>query len=471
METPKDLADRIVKTHHLLAANEFIKGTPLPKQMLFLSDPRPEVLYGGAAGGGKSWSLLAAALMYVHVPGYSAILLRRTIPDLQQPGGLIPMSHEWLSGTDAKWSAVKKIWTFPSGATLTFGHLEQEDDMYRYQGGEYTFIGWDELTQIAEAPYLYLFSRLRQTQAMADAGVPLRVRASANPGGRHHEWVKKRFMEDVDSDRYFIPSTFKENPHLNREDYAKKLANLDPVTRARLEAGDWDITLTGNMFNPSDIRIRPGRHPETARRCRVWDLATGGEKSDWSVGTLMSVHEGQIRIEHVWREKADPGRMEKAMAACAQADGKYVPILIEQERGSAGKNYLAHIKRDVLKGYVVLGQTPTGHKEDRAMLASALSSQGRLEMTESSWNQAAMSELSQFPGGANDDIVDTVAYGCHFLNKKGLGSARASRAAREEDGSTPVQEATPSPRIPRRTPGAPGSQRWGVKTPGWRTIK
>ena len=464
IETHEDLATRIARTVHLVRSNAYIQGEPTPKQWAFLADPHREVLYGGAAGGGKSWSLLAAALMYVHVPGYSAILLRRTIPDLQQPGGLIPMSQDWLSGTDARWSAVKKIWTFPSGATLTFGHLEQDDDMYRYQGGEYTFVGWDELTQIAEIPYTYLFSRNRQSQDMGDSGVPLRVRASANPGGKHHEWVKERFITTSDPDRFFIPSTFRENPHLNIEEYAKTLANLDPVTRARLMNGDWDIALTGNMFSPADIPMRQGRHPDNARRCRVWDLATGGEKSDWTVGTLMSIHEGQIRVEHVWREKADPARMEKAMRTLAQADGKHVPILIEQERGSAGKNYLAHIKRDVLKGFVVVAQTPTGHKEDRAMLASALSSQGRVEMTEASWNQAALSEMSQFPGGAHDDIVDTIAYGAHYLNKRG-------RVTRKSATETAVQESKPAASIPGRSPGAAGTQRWGVRTPGWRTIK
>lgn len=471
-ETPQELADRIARTVHLVRSSPYIPIEPLPKQWAFLSDPHEEVLYGGAAGGGKSVSLLAAALMYVHVPGYSALLLRRTIPDLSQSGGLIPMSQEWLSGTDAKWGAVKKTWTFPSGATLSFGHLENENDMYNYQGGEYTFVGWDELTQMPETPYLYLMSRNRQSQVMADIGVPMRIRASANPGGKYHDWVKQRFITETDPERFFIPSTYKENPHLNREAYAKRLAKLDPVTRARLEAGDWDIAAEGNMFNPLDIKIFQQRHPDGARRCRVWDLATGTDKSDYTVATLLAIYDGQIRVEHVWREKAEPGRMEKMMATIARTDGRHVPILIEQERGSAGKLFLSHLKRDVLKGYTVIAQTPTGHKEDRAMLPSALSSQGRIEMVEAGWNQAALSEMSQFPGGAHDDVVDTLSYGAAFLTRRGVGSARAARAERESKVTEPVQGTPPPATVPgRRSTGAPGSQRWGVRVPDFRRIK
>jgi predicted phage terminase large subunit-like protein len=400
--------------------------------------------------------LLASALMYVTHPGYHAFLLRKTYPDLAKPGGLIPMSHEWLSGTDAHWAEVKKCWTFPSGATLNFGHLSDDRAVYNYQGSAASFWGFDELTQLSDHPYLYLFSRLRQTLELTEAGIPLRMRAATNPGGPGAEWVKERFISGVHPDRLFVPSTHRDNPHLDHEEYAKALAELDPVTRAQLQDGNWDIQAQGNMFSPSDIKVREGRLPDAARRCRVWDLATGNEKSDWTVGTLMAIHEGQIRIEHVWREKAEPGRMEKAMAKMAEIDGRHVPILIEQERGSAGTLYLGHIKRDVLKGYTVVAQTPTGHKEDRAMHASALASQGRIEMTEASWNQAALSEMSQFPGGAHDDIVDTISYGTLFLTRRGAGSGRAGRAAGTEE---PLQKAIVDATLRRRRP---TDTRWGV---------
>lgn len=461
--SPEEFATRLAKTVALVRSSPFIPGEPTTKQWLFLADEHEEVLFGGAAGGGKSYALLAAALMYAHVPNYSAVLIRRSIPDLSQPGGLIPMSHDWLQGTDAHWGAVKKQWTFPSGATLNFGHLEREEDMYKYQGGEYDFVGFDEVTQIPEVPYTYLFSRMRQSLDLVAAGVPLRMRCSANPGGKHHEWVKERFIKTAHADRYFIPSTYKENPHLDQAAYAKTLSKLNPVTRAQLERGDWDIVATGNMFNPMDIPIVAGRHPQDARRCRVWDLATGSETSDWTVGSLIAIHDDQIRVEHVWREKAEPGRMEKAMAKMAELDGRHVPILVEQERGSAGQLYLAHLRRDVLKGYTVIPQIPTGHKEDRAMHASALSSQGRVEMTEASWNQTALSELSQFPGGAHDDIVDTLSYGCLFLTRRGAGSARAGRAAGTEE---PLRAALAERTLRRRRP---TDTRWGL-TSGQRKI-
>lgn len=433
MDSAQDLADRLATTVALVSANPYLQGAePTPKQWAFLSERRREVFYGGAAGGGKSWALMAAALMYVQMPGYSALLLRKNHPQLAQPGGLIPMSMEWLSGTDAKWSEVKKTWFFPSGATISFGHLETEKDKYRYQGGEYSFIGFDELTQIPDTSYTYLLSRLRQTQEMSDNGVPLRVRSAANPGGEFHAWVKDRFIDVRHPDRYFIPSTFKENPHLDRDEYAKTLAELDPVTRAQLESGDWDITLQGNMFNPQDIEIVDKPLPASARRCRAWDLATGTDKSDWTVGALLAYDGETLLVEHVWRQKADPAMMEKMMAALAQRDGKHVPILIEQERGSAGILYLKHLKRDVLpRPLVVVAQTPTGHKVDRAMLPSAMSSQGALKLLKAGWNREFLSELSQFPGGAHDDQVDVLGYAAAHLTA-GKWPSGAKREPREK---------------------------------------
>lgn len=119
-------------------------------------------------------------LQFVTVPGYAALLLRRTYRDLALPGALNQMGHEWLQGTAAKWSGIDNRWTFPSGATLTFGYLDTDADKYRYQSSEFQYVGFDELTQFTEDAYRYLFSRLRKRTGV---NIPIRMRAASNPGG------------------------------------------------------------------------------------------------------------------------------------------------------------------------------------------------------------------------------------------------------------------------------------------------
>jgi hypothetical protein len=110
----------------------------------------PEILFGGAAGPGKSEALLMAALQFVDVPNYAAIIFRRTYTALARPGGLIDRAHEWLGGTAAKWDSQEKTWRFPSGAALCFGYLADSTDRYNYQSSEFQFIGFDELTEFRE---------------------------------------------------------------------------------------------------------------------------------------------------------------------------------------------------------------------------------------------------------------------------------------------------------------------------------
>jgi hypothetical protein len=205
-----------------------------------------EAFYGGAAGGGKSDALLAGALQYVDVPGYAALILRRTFKQLSLPGAIMARSKEWLApfrkSGEVHWNDDDKTWTFPSGATLTFGYLDVADDIYRYQGPEFQYIGFDELTQFSEDQYTYLFSRVRRT---VDIPVPLRVRAAANPGGIGHAWVKRRFpiaqgaTPAQHEGRIFVPAKVDDNPGLDKAEYEKSLANLSPILRAQLLDGDW----------------------------------------------------------------------------------------------------------------------------------------------------------------------------------------------------------------------------------------
>jgi predicted phage terminase large subunit-like protein len=240
---------------------------PWPKQQAFLDLDCKEAFYGGAAGGGKSDALLMAALQYAHVPGYSALILRKDTRRLELSGGLIPRSHEWLAGSGAKWNGNRRMWTFPTTgrpATLSFGYLLDSLDKYRYGSSEYQYIGFDELTEFTEEDYLFLFSRLRKT---VDLNVPLRVRSASNPGNIGHLWVKRRFIGDGamaaerTSDavvywregRAYIPARIGDNPALNEAEYRDSLAHLPPVVRERLMNGDWSVREEG-LIRPEWLR-------------------------------------------------------------------------------------------------------------------------------------------------------------------------------------------------------------------------
>lgn len=223
----------------------YIPHVPTPKQHAFLWLQSREAFFGGAAGGGKSDALLMAALQYVHVPGYAAVIFRRSYTDLSLPGAIMVRAQEWLAGTDARWNDNDKEFTFPSGAKLNFSYLSKPNDKYRYQSAEFQFIGWDELTQFPEDDYTYLLSRLRRPSAGPLSQIPLRSRAAANPGGVGHVWVKKRFVDSHNPDRIFIPSSLDDNPHLDQAAYEQSLALLDPITHAQLRHGDWAIRPPG----------------------------------------------------------------------------------------------------------------------------------------------------------------------------------------------------------------------------------
>lgn len=225
---------------------QYCPETPTAKQREFLGLDCYEALYGGAAGGGKSSTILMAALQYVHVPGYSALILRKSFADLALPGAIMDRAKSWLIPKGVQWQDRDKVFTFPSGAKIQFGYLDHADSVYRYQGSELQFLAFDELTQFREREYLYLHSRIRKT---TEAQVPLRIRNATNPGGIGHRWVYARFVDpETRGTRLFTPAKLEDNPHLNKDEYLQALSNLDPITRAQLERGEWIESGEGRMY-------------------------------------------------------------------------------------------------------------------------------------------------------------------------------------------------------------------------------
>lgn len=235
--------------------NPFIPHYPFLNQVYFLIYPSEELLYGGQAGGGKSDALLMSALQYVQDENYSALILRRTYQDLAKPNAIMNRCHKWLhkfvEDKVVKWDKETKTYTFPSGATLTFGYLAHINDLDQYQGSELQFVGFDELTQFPENHYTYLHSRLRK---LKNSDVPIRMRAGTNPGGRGHDWVKKRFITDK-SPAPFIQSAYTDNKYLDIEQYGNQLDKLDELTKLQLKYGDWNAELKeGLLLNRSHLK-------------------------------------------------------------------------------------------------------------------------------------------------------------------------------------------------------------------------
>lgn len=295
--------------------------TPQPKQQLFMERWEDEALYGGAAGGGKSDALVIEALRQVHIPHYKALILRKTYPQLTE---LIDKTRNYYPRLfpKAKYNDSRHVWTFPSGAKVVFGSMQHAKDRTNYQGKAYDFIGFDELTHFTAEEYTYLFSRNRPN----GAGTRVYMRATANPGGIGHGWVKERFItagrpmqtiwdkvevrypdghtETRWKSRIFVPSSVFDNRILLENDptYLDKLAAMPEADRNALLYGNWD-SFTGQVFtewrNDSEHYhdranthvVAPFRIP---RDWAVWCAMDWGYSRPFAVGWFAVDHERRL---------------------------------------------------------------------------------------------------------------------------------------------------------------------------------
>ena len=240
--------------------------SPQPQQAKFMERPEFECLYGGAAGGGKSDALVAEALRQIHIPHYKGLIIRRTYPQLSE---LIDKSQLLYPRVvpGARYNSTAHTWTFPTGSKVVFGSMNRRQDRINYQGKAYDFIGFDELTHFEYDEYTYLYSRARPN----GPGTRVYVRATTNPGGKGHNWVKERFITpappltpisetvkivapdgkliEVERKRIFVPATVFDNKKLleNDPNYIATLAMMPEADKRALLYGDWD-SFTGQVF-------------------------------------------------------------------------------------------------------------------------------------------------------------------------------------------------------------------------------
>lgn len=416
--------------------SDYCPETPSITQKVFLRTNSIEALFGGAAGGGKSSALLMAALQYVDIPNYSAILFRRTFADLALPGALMDRFKSWMTTyDDVHWNANSYVATFPSGARISFGYLNNTNDYLRYKGSEFQFIGMDEVTEIRENDYRYMFSRLRRPASGPLSQVPLRMRAASNPAPN---WVRQRFIvEGKSQNRIFVPSLLTDNPGIDAESYRQALSALDPVERNRLEFGDWWSTSLGTLFDRTDfVLIDPSDVPQVtsaARAIRFWDLAATEPSSsnpdpDWTVGTLMLFDQGIAYVLDVRRIRARGEKVEQLIAQTAYEDGHAVSIRMEQEPGSSGKALIDQYARYVLPGYDLIGMRASGDKVTRARPFAAAVANGNVRVVRGTWLTDWLDEFASFPEArVHDDQVDSAVGAFTYL--AGLGLPQRKKVA------------------------------------------
>jgi predicted phage terminase large subunit-like protein len=450
------------------------KPQPGPQTDYFLN-PADILIYGGAAGSGKSFSLLLDPVRRLHVPGFTSVIFRRTYPEFTNEGGLWDESEKiypYLGGVPRE---TDLSWHFPKfNNSIKFSHLEYEKDKHKYQGAQICYEGYDELTHFSQSQFLYLLSRNRST-----CGIKPYVRATCNPEAESWVaefiayWIDQEtgypipersgclrwFIRDRDAFIWadskeelrdlapyipdedflpksvtFIPAKLSDNPALLQKDpgYRANLLALNYVDRERLLGGNWKIRFSaGTMFKPEwfqfiDAQDLPVPHVHM-ELVRSWDTAAtepgpGNPDPDYSAGVLMGEYQGRYYIFDLQHFRRTPGQSEAAYVSTAEMDGRGTDIIMEQEPGSAGKREIDRYKTTLFKGYSFQGKTSSGRgdKVIRAKPFSKAVENGLIFLVRGSWNAQFISELSHFPDkDFHDDITDSAANAFEYLSRRG----------------------------------------------------
>lgn len=431
-----------------------IKPQPGPQSM-FLATHADIAIYGGAAGGGKSYGLLLDPLRHVENPYFGAVVFRRTSVQVRNEGGLWDESTKLYSlfGAHPRESVLE--WKFPSGMGVSFGNLEYEKDVLNFQGAQIPWIGFDELTHFSRQQFFYMLSRNRST-----SGVKPKIRATCNPDP--DSWVKEfiRWWLDEEGrfpipersgklrwfirindeivwadtpdeiyERYgtgasiqpksvtFIAAKLEDNKILMEKDpsYLGNLLALSALDRARLHDGDWCVRASaGLVFRREWFTIIDAIPSGWIMCVRFWDRAAtkpsaANTDPDWTRGLkLYKYPDGSFLVADLKSMRDTPGQVESLIKAVASHDSNQVMVMSQQDPGSAGVAE-AHNFVKMLAGYNVKTVLTSKDKLTRAKPVSAQAEVGNIKILRAPWNDEFFRELENFPDGKHDDIVDVLS--------------------------------------------------------------
>ena len=435
-------------------------------QTMFMASPADIVIYGGAAGGGKTYALLMEALRHKNVKGFGAVIFRHNYNQITAEGGLWDASHKIFDQIpDAHPRKSPKLhWRFDGGGKLNFAHIEREDDLGSWQGTEIAYIGFDELTHFTKHQFLYMLSRNRST-----CGVKPYVRATCNPDA--DSWVADFISWWIDQDTgypipersgqvrwmvnindviswfstreesvkfaieqgtepeiaeklsksvTFIASKLEDNKALMENDpgYIANLLAMTEVDKERLLNGNWKIkAAAGKYFLRGQVRMIDRLPDDIIMWCRAWDLAATDEDedgdADFTAGALIGLRRtGTVVVAHVINQRIKAGDVEKLVLNTSISDrakfGFQYVIRVPQDPGAAGKTVATHYIK-LLTGFNIKTVPVSGSKELRATPFAAQWQNGNVEVLVGDWNDAYFSQLESFPESKHDDMVDASA--------------------------------------------------------------
>jgi len=425
-------------------------------QETFLSSPADIAIYGGAAGGGKTYALLMECLRHVGNGEFGAVVFRKQNTQIMAEGGLLDSAMRIYLPIGARVKVVPAPTAiFPSGAKISFRHLQYEREKHDWQGSQIPLLCFDELTHFSEGQFFYMLSRNRST-----CGVRPYVRATCNPDAdswvaRFIAWwidqdtgypipersgvvryfsredgnivwsdsreeLQARFGKDAVKSVSFVASNVYDNKILLEADpgYLANLKALSEVQRERLLMGNWKIRPSaGRYFKREMFRVVHSVPDKIASVVRAWDLAATtisptAPNPDRTASCLMArLRNGQYIILDVQRRALGAADVRQLLRNTAEADRVQYPgcrVIIPQDPGQAGKDQAASLVH-FLAGYGVKTHTVTGSKITRAEPFAAQVQHGAVMIMAGAWNDEFFDELEGFPDAMHDDQVDAAS--------------------------------------------------------------